>query len=170
MSREAAVRAYRDSIYDAAEIRANMRIGTRSVPLVGGIVPAFEALANGLWRPFKVMGALAFGYNGDDRKFPEMPPIPEAFKNTDLGKDFEVSWKFQEESAKARIDSFSKLLKLDVSGWWQESAIAQHASAKDRAVAFPEEQQAMNAARSGGSGGFVGALLSESISSSSKQR
>ena len=160
MSREAAVRAYRDSVFDAAEINVRRRIGARSIPIVGGLLPALGLIANGLWRPIKVVGALLFGYGGSgERNFPTMPEIPAAFQNSDLGKSFGESWKLQEESAKARVESFGRLLSLDISGWWQEASVAAHAQAKDQAVIFPEEQAARNAGQSAVTGGFVGALL-----------
>ena len=159
MGREAAVRAYRDSVYDAELSRYNMRVGSRSTPIVGGFVSGLELLGNALWRPFKVGGALILGYDGaSERSFPDMPEIPPAFKGTELEEDFRKSWKFREEAANSNVKGISKLLNMDITGWWQDASVAAHVEAKDRSVTFPEEN-VRSEGGAGAAGGFVSALL-----------
>jgi hypothetical protein len=167
MGREAAVNAYRDSVYDAAELNALRRIRSRSTPIVGGMLTAFQQMGNALWRPFKVAGAFVFGYSDSGRKFPPMPEIPEAFKGTDLGKDLEDSWKLREKEANAKVKAFARLANFDLTGYWQEASVASHARAKDEGVMFPEEAQAQARGDSGAAAGFVGALLASRSSGSS---
>ncbi len=169
MSRESAVTAYRDSLYDGMELNALRRIRSRSTPIIGGMLTAFQQMGNAIWRPFKVVGAAVFGYSDSGRTFPAMPEIPPAFKGTDLEKDFTDSWKLKEQEANARIKGFARLVDLDISGWWQESSIAAHARAKDQNVLFPEEGVAAARARSGGSAvaGFASAIIAGRDSNSS---
>ena len=159
MSKADAVRAYRDSIYDAAEYEAQRRQGSRSFPLVGGFWAGLNEIANAVWRPIKVGAALVLGYGGAELcDFPAMPPVPEAFIGTSLEQSFKDSWKLNEEAARARVEGVAKLLDLDVTGYWQKGAVAAHVEARDRNVVFAEEGEA--ARRAGDGGSFAAALLS----------
>ncbi len=154
MGKEDALRAYRDSVYDAVEHHMEMRTGSRTTPIVGGIIPGLKLLGNALYRPLKVGGALAFGYDGEaERPFPQLKEMPEAFKGTSLGEAFSTSLKLKEESANARVRSMEKLLNLDISGAWQNASVASYAESKDTNVVFSEE-----GAMAQGNGSFVAAL------------
>jgi hypothetical protein len=158
MGKESAVRAYRDSVYDVAVLQAETRISMRTIPIIGGLVPGLKLLGAEIYRPFKVLGALMFGYEDVPRDFPAMPPVPAAFQDTDLGRSFEQSWKLKKEAAQASITGFAKLMDLEVTQWWQNASVASHAEAKDRNAVFAEEGEAMRRDNSAGAG-FVAALM-----------
>ncbi len=151
MSKQAAVNAYRDSLYNALEYQQEARIGSRSVPIVGGLWPALKIIGNVLFRPVKIGGALLFG-GSEDQAAPEkpvMPSLPEEFKGTQLGKDLEESWKLRTTNVETRTEAFSKLVDLDIGGWWRKASVAQHNEAIDRHRIMPEEGEAMQRAASG---------------------
>jgi hypothetical protein len=169
MSRESALRAYRDSVFHAAELRMEKRLGGRSVPVVGGFIPGVELIGNTLARPLKVMTAFLIGYTGENPEFPKMPQIPQVFKNTDLEQSFKDSWKLQEESAKAKVEGLGDLMHLNISGWWQERSVASHAQAKDNNIMFPEDQVSNGSGASSVIGNAVRAVV-ESRSSGGQIR
>jgi len=163
MSKQAAAETYRDSLYHAAELKAEMRIGSRSIPIVGGFIPGLKLIGNGLARPFKILGSLMFGSaTGQSREFPAMPAIPEIFKGTDLETSFKQSWALQKQAADANVESLKSLLNLEIVKSTQQAAVASHAEAKDMFVTFPEEGAAMNAGAGAGAGFAAGIASSRS--------
>lgn len=152
-SKQDGLNAYRDSVQNNMLYEAQSRIGSRSFPIVGGLIPGLKQLGNALFRPFKVGGALTVGY-GESAPPPAMPELPQEFKGTELEKSFHDSWKLNQQAAEAKVKAFSKLLDLNVGGYWKESSVASHAEAKDSRVVFPEEQAAMDAS-SHAAGNFV---------------
>jgi hypothetical protein len=161
MGIEAAVAAYRDSKFDSLHYNQDMRIGSRSMPIIGGLWSALKIVGNGLFRPVKVGSALLFGYEGKTPAEPPMPPIPEEFKNTELGADFEKSWKARSDAIEKRVEAFGKLMGLDITGWMRASSIAAHNEVIDRHKFFPEEGEAMAQAASADDSRWVGRVGGE---------
>lgn len=148
MSKKQALLAYRDSVYNAAEYDVQRRVGERSFPVVGGLVPSLKLLGNALLRPFKVSTALVLGGSRpEERDFPAMPEVPEALQGSNLGEAFKESWKLKEEAAKARVEGVAKLVDLDISGWWQKASVASYAENKDTHVVFSEDGAAIDVSR-----------------------
>ncbi len=146
MSRQDAVTAYRDSLYDGLKYEMETRVGSRSFPIVGGLVPAIKQFGNALYRPFKVTGALVLGYGEPRSGMPALPAMPEEFKGTDLGSAFTQSAELRQKAIEARTESFGQLLNFDIGGAWKQASVASYAESRDRHVVFPEEGEAINAA------------------------
>ena len=146
-SKQDALNAYQDYAYRDMRYEAESRIGRRSIPLVGGVIPVLKRIGNGLSSLVMVPGAFVFGY-GNANPVPDMPELPPEFKGSDLEKAFHASWDLNKEVVKTRIQGFEKLLALDIGGWWKKASVASHADAKDATVIFPEELLEQQAAQS----------------------
>lgn len=141
MGIKAAVEAYRESAYQNAEYDIERRIGAASLPVFGGMIATLKKIGNAVWRPFKVGGALLFGFESDADSVVKTE-IPADLKATKLGEDLAKLREYKHQAADQRADGVGQMLNLEIGAGFRKFSSAQHVDAQSEHVLFPEEAAA----------------------------